>query len=338
MSYQKVVITRHGDPEVLEVVTQEEPPEPGPGEVRLRTLATSACFTDLLVRKGLYPGIKEKLPYPPGYDVVGVVEAVGPGVDRPKVGERVAQLTVVGAYSELLSVDAATCVPVPESLDPAEAVSLVLSYLTAWQMLHRVARVTPHSRVLIHGASGAVGTALVQLGKLSDLEMYGTASTGHQEYVAELGAVPIDYRTEDFTERIAAEVPEGVDAVFDPIGGSHFRRSFRCLKRGGILVAYGFHRSATGGGGSIPLSFLGLMLRNLLPNGRSAVFYNIESVKKKHPDWFRQDLGELLSLLELGKIRPHVSERLPLTEARRAHEMLENRRPEGKIVLVGAEP
>ncbi|HEY9650040.1 MAG TPA: alcohol dehydrogenase catalytic domain-containing protein, partial [Coleofasciculaceae cyanobacterium] len=200
MKYKRVIITHHGGPEVLQVI-EDELPEPQAGEVRVKILATSAAFTDVLVREGLYPGIPP-VPFSPGYDIVGSIDKLGTGVSTLKLRQRVVALTIVGGYAEYLCLPAAELVPIPVNVDPIEAVCLVLSYVTAYQLLHRVAKVKPGERILIHGAGGAVGMALLQLGKLKNLEMYGTASQGKHEFVSHLGATPIDYQNEDFVERI----------------------------------------------------------------------------------------------------------------------------------------
>ena len=335
MSYKQVVITRFGGPDVLQVTEVEQLPVPHQGEVRIKTLATSACFTDTMIRKGIYYGIKQKLPFAPGYDVVGVVDALGEGVTGLRIGQRVADLTITRAYAEYFCIPAATCVPVPDTLDPSEAVSMVLTYVTAYQMLHRVAQVRPGMRILVHGASGAVGTALIQLGKLHGLEMYGTVSAVSREFVESLGATPIDYQKEDFVERIAGLQPGGVDVAFDAIGGANFKRSFRCLRRGGVLVAYGAYDAAVGKkGGSAIWSYTEMVLRGYLTPGKSTAIYSIVPLKEKHPDWFRTDLSKLLNLLGMGKIKPVISARLPLLNAAEAHHMLEIRGVKGKIILV----
>jgi NADPH:quinone reductase-like Zn-dependent oxidoreductase len=334
MSYQRVVITKFGGPEVLKVILENDLPFPKHGEVLIRMLATSACFTDTMIRRGIYYGINQKPPFSPGYDVIGVVEKLGAGVADLQVGQQVAELTVTGAYSEYLCVPAGNCVPVPDGINPALAVSMVLTYLTSYQMLHRMAKIKRGARILVHGASGATGSALVQLGKLYDLEMYGTATAANRELVVSLGAVPIDYQNEDFVERIESLTPKGVDVVFDAIGGSNFRRSFNCLRKGGMLVAYGSYNSVVGREGSSSSSYADLMLRNLLPNGKSAAIYSIAPLKKKHPEWFRQDLTELFLLLEEGRVEPVISKRLKLTEAALAHQLLEERGVKGKIILL----
>jgi NADPH:quinone reductase-like Zn-dependent oxidoreductase len=333
MSYKRVIITGFGGPEVLKVVEEAALPEPKPGEVRIKVLVTSAAFTDVMIRKGKYPDVKEKPPFSPGYDVVGVVDKLGDGVTRFKVGQRVADLTVIGAYSEYICLPASRLTPVPDSLDPAEVVSLILSYVTAYQMLHRIAKVKGSQRILVHGAGGAVGTAMLQLGKLLDLEMYGAASKSKHELVARLGATPIDYKNENLVERMRNLTGDGVDAAFDAIGGDSFKRSFSVLRRGGLLVAYGFYDAVMGKGGSILLDFIRLKLWNILPNGRSTTFYSIGALRQKQPDWFSEDLTKLVDLLSQGKIKPVIAMRMPLAEAGRAHELIEQAGVQGKIVL-----
>ncbi len=330
MKYKRVAVTKYGGPEVLSIVEEDGLPEPGDDQVRVRVLAVSASFTDTLVRKGLYPGIKAKPPaLTPGYDLVGLVDKAGKNAGELRAGQKVAALTVYGSYTEYICLPASRLVPVPDEIDPAEAVSMVLSYLTAYQMLHRIAKVKKDDRILFHGAGGAVGTAIIQLGKLHDLEMYGTASKPKHELIKKEGAVPIDYRNEDFVERIRELAPDGVHAAFDPIGGDNFKRSFNCLRRGGILVAYGFYNAGTGRGGNIPVEFLKIHLWNLLPNGRSAKFYLI-----KNDSWLKPDLTELFSLLSRGKIQPVIEKRMPLEEAAKAHELIDRAEVKGKIILL----
>lgn len=337
MSYKRVVITKFGGPEVLKVVEEAVLPEPTPGEVRVKVLITSAAFTDVMIRKGKYPDVKEKPPFSPGYDMVGLVDKLGEDVTRFKVGQRVADLTIIGAYSEYICLPESRLIPVPDGLDPAEAVSLILSYVTAYQMLHRVAKVKRGQLILVHGAGGAVGTAMLQLGNLLDLEMYGTASKSKHELVASLGATPIDYKGEDFVERIRSLTDAGIDAAFDPIGGDNFKRSFSVLRRGGKLVGYGFYNAVLGKGGSIPLDFMRLQLWNFWPNGRSTAFYSIGALRQKQADWFLEDLTKLFDLLAQGKIKPVIAARMPLAEVMRSHEFIEEAGVQGKIVLIVTE-
>ncbi len=332
MSYKRVILNEFGGPEVLEVVEGPTLPEPGAGEVRVKVLAASATFTDTLVRKGIYFGFKETPPLSPGYDMVGVVDKLGTTVTGFEVGQLVADLTVFGAYSEYMLRPADKLTSVPAGLDPAEAVSIVLSYVSAYQMLHRVAKIDPGQKILVHGAGGAVGTALLQLGMLLNLEMYGTASEVKHELVKSLGGVPIDYRSEDFLARMQAI--GGVDAAFDAIGGENFKRSFKSLKKGGTLVPYGFYNQAMGKGGSVPIEFMSVALWNFFPNGRKASFYGIGELRKKNPKQFKEDLSTLFGFLIEGKIKPSIERRMKLEDAVQAHKLIEQAKVKGRIVLV----
>lgn len=331
MSYKQVIITEFGDPEVMKVTEEAALPEPAANEVRIKVQATSASFTDTMVRKGVYFDLKEKPPFPPGYDFVGVVDKVGTAVSSLKAGQTVADLTTYGAYTEYICRAADSVVAAPDGLDPAEATSLVLSYMTAYQMLHRAAKVQHGQTILIHGAGGAVGTALLELGKALDLKMYGTASISKHDLITSLGGIPIDYRSEDFVEHVG----EGsMDAAFDAIGGDHFKRSLKTVKKGGTLVAYGFYKNAMGKGGSVPLEYIKVKLWDLLPNGRSSIFYSITALRKKQPNWFREDLATLFDLLAQGKIKPSIERRMKLTDAVEAHKLIEQAAVKGRIVLM----
>jgi len=332
MNYKKVIIHEFGGPKVLQVIEESTLPEPGTSEARIKVLAASATFTDTMVRKGIYYGFKETPPLSPGYDMVGVVDKLGQGVTGLEVGQMVADLTVFGAYTEYMLRPVDTLVPVPAGLDPAEAVSMVLSYVTAYQMLHRVAKIQSGQKILVHGAGGAVGTATLQLGALLNLEVYGTASKPKHELVQSLGATPIDYKNEDFLARMQAI--GGVDAAFDPIGGENLKRSFKSLKKGGTLVPYGFYNQAMGKGGNVALDYMSIAVWNILPNGRQASFYSIGDLRKKNPAWFKEDLGLLFGLLKEGKIKPSIEKRLKLEDAAQAHELIEQAAVKGRIVLI----
>jgi NADPH2:quinone reductase len=235
---------------------------------------------------------------------------------------------------------------VPSGLDAAEAVSLILNYITAYQMLHRCAKVKPGQRVLFHGASGGVGTALLQLGRLAELEMYGTCSSRGAPAVSELGGIPIDYRSQDYVKEIRRLTSEGVDAVFDPIGGAHLWHSREALRPGGRVVGYGNTTSLRGEGlasnrtgrrnrfHGIPIYALYIAGGWLLPGRKRIVPYSIQTLKRLKPALFRKDLIALLDLLQQKKIKPIVAQRFPLAEARHAQELLGKGGVIGKIVLM----
>ncbi len=337
MSYQHVIVREFGGPECLAVVEEPELPEPGPGEIRVRVLAAGTGFTDTIIRQGQYVDVKEKPPFTLGYDWFGLVDKLGEGVTGLAVGQHVADMPVIGGYTEYLTVDADRVVPAPPGLDPAEAVCMVLSYTTAYQMLTRIREIPPGSKCLVHAAGGAVGTALLELGRLRGLEMYGTASAGKRELVESYGAVHIDYRNEDFVTRTLELSGGGVDVVFDTIGGRNWARSYRCLKRGGILIAFGALQITTGRE-KIPTLLMGfarlMLLWRLIPDGRASVFYNIQKRREKLPLEFRQDVEALFELLKAGKLKPAVVDRLPLERAAEAHRLIDKAQVQGKIVLV----
>jgi len=344
MKNTRVIATRYGGPEVLRVA-EEECPEPKTGEVRVKVLAAGVALPDLMAREGVHPETPPA-PFTPGWDLVGVVDQVGAGVAGIEPGQTVAAMPISGAYAEFLCLPQHELVPVPSGLDAAEVVSLVLNYITAYQMLHRSARIKPGQRVLIHGAAGGVGSALLQLGRLAGLEMYGTCSSRGAPVVSDLGGVLIDYQHQDFVEEIHRLTGEGVDAVFESIGGTHIWRSRKALRRGGTVVAYGLTSSLSGGrlasGRSgrrnrlhgIPIFALYIAGSWLLPGRKRVVPYSIQWLKRLKPALFRQDLIALLDLLREKRIKPLIAQRFPLAEARHAHELLGKGGVTGKLVLV----
>ena len=332
-----VVVTRRGGPDVLEI-REEELTDPEPGMVQVRVRACGLSFADILIREGTYPGAPVP-PFTSGYDFVGFVERVGEGVEAVKAGDLVAALTVTMAYGEYRTWPARDLVVLPAGLDPVAASCLVLNYMTAYQMLHRTAQVKPGERILIHGATGGVGTALLELGRIVGLQMYGTASGERKNVVAQLGGTPIDYRTEDFVTRIADLTGDGVDVVFDGIGGDVSRRSWRVLRPGGRLVLYGHYSTLIRGRQDMRkvlafyASAASVFVRGLIPGSRQVLLYHIAKLRQQHPDWFRQDLLALADLLATGAIAPLIATTVPLVEARRAHEMLGRGGITGTIVL-----
>jgi NADPH2:quinone reductase len=344
MRHTHIIVTHYGGPDELQVV-EEECPEPKDGEVRVRVLAAGVSLPDLMMREGIHPETP-RLPFTPGWDLVGVVDRLGDGVSGIEPGQIVAALPISGAYAEFVCLPQRELVPVPSALDAAEAVSLVLNYVTAYQMLHRSAKVKPGQRVLIHGAAGGVGSALLQLGRLAGLETYGTCSSRGASAVSNLGAIPIDYQHLDFVKEIHHLTRGGVDVVFDGIGGTHIWRSRKALRPGGRVVAYGqtamLHggRLASGRPGRRRrfrgIAIFGLYIAGgwLLPGRKRVVPYSIQWLKRLRPVWFRQDLIALFDLLQQQKIKPLIAERFPLVAARQAHELLGMGGVTGKIVLV----
>jgi NADPH2:quinone reductase len=343
MRHKRVVVTRYGGPEVLQLI-EEECPEPRTGEVRVRVLAAGVSLPDVMAREGVHPETPP-VPFTPGWDLVGVVDRLGVGTAGIERDQLVAALPIHGAYAEFVCLAPSELVPVPSGLDVAEAVSLVLNYVTAYQMLHRSAQVRSGQRALIHGAAGGVGTALLQLGHIAGLETYGTCSPRSASVVVDLGAIPIDYH-DDFVEEIRRLTGDGVDAVFDPIGGSHLWHSRKALRAGGRVIGYGLRSSMRGEGlsSSRPGSrqrfrgagvFAAYIVGSwLLPGRRRVIPYSIQTLKRVKPEFFRRDLTALFDLVQQQKIKPLVARRFPLTQVRQAHELLSRGGVTGKIVLV----
>lgn len=331
---RRIVIPRRGGPDVLELI-EEEAPHPEPDEIRVKTLASGVSGHDTMLRRAWFPGFP-KVPFTPGVDIVGVVDDVGRGALGFEPGQVVAALLPKeGGYSELVCVPASQAVSVPEGVDPAEAVCVVANYLTAYAMLHRGAEVQSGETALIHGAAGGVGSALLELSLLAGLEVYGTASAHNQDLLRSRGATPIDYRNEDFVQRIHQMTGDGVDAVFDPIGGARqLWRSYRALRAGGRLIWFGVAATSRSGLGVIPASLIARLFISMIPDGKKAPMPPDAS---KPNQWYRETLGLLLDYLSTGKIDPVVAERIPLSQAGRAHELLDLGRRAGKVVLVAAD-
>jgi NADPH:quinone reductase len=350
---KRVVVDHYGGPEVLRMV-EEDDPRPGPGEVRVRVLAAGVSFTDSQLRAGTYIPGGPKPPFTPGYELVGVVEGVGPGCSRLRVGDRIGALTVWGADADRVCLPEAGTVEVPEDLDPAEVLSLVFTYMTAYQVLHRTARAKRGETVLVQGAAGRVGTAALELGALADLRLFGTASARDRAAVERLGAVAIDYRNEDFLARVRELTGgEGVDVVLDSLGGPLSLRSFRALRPGGRLVVFGRYATIADGHKNWPAviewyaSVAAVWLWATLSPRRRAMKYQIQKFRDaaenrpgavggqpRYPQWFQEDFRVLVEMLRRGEIHPVVAERLPLSEARHAHELLDSTAGTGKLVLV----
>jgi NADPH:quinone reductase-like Zn-dependent oxidoreductase len=326
-----VRVRRFGDPDGLEVVDAPLPIA-GPGEVRVRVLASSLNYTEVLIRRHLYPQtMRLRPPFVMGYDVVGEIDQIGPGVRDFQIGDRVADMTVVGSNAAYRTLRVDDVARVPGGVDAAEAATLILSWTTAYQLLHRAARVQRGQHVLVHGAAGAVGQALLVLGTLAGLKLWGTARAEHVALVRGLGATPIDYQHEDFTRVL----PGGFDVIVDGVGENGYRRSYAALKRGGLLCAIGFSASVQAQRRMLPImaEIARLYLWRLLPGGKRARFYSVNVMRARHPTWFKEDLERLFGLLATGAIRPHVADRISFDEVAEAHRRLEAGGLEGKLVL-----
>ena len=334
MNYRHIIVNRARHLELVE----DDIPNPRRGEVRVKILAAGVSFADVLMREGIHPEAR-KPPFTPGWDFVGVVEAVGESVELP-LGATVAAMPIVGSYAEYICLPETELVRVPQQLDPAEAVCLILNYVTAYQMLHRSAQAKPGELALVHSAAGGVGTALLQLARLAGVKTFGTASTSKLSIVEQFGGQAIDYKRYDFLERMRSLTEGGVDIVFDGVGDWHLVRSFRALRKNGRLVGYGLTASLTSGKRDLKrilataAGWAAAYLLNVLSWNKRFMLYSIQMLKRREPDWFRQDLTTLFGLLERGEVKPLIDRRLPLEQAALAHQLLGKGETIGKIVLV----
>jgi NADPH:quinone reductase-like Zn-dependent oxidoreductase len=337
MKYKSILVAKHGGPEVLQIV-ENDLRSPAAKEVRMKVLAASVSRPDVTVRRGeaLYTGtpLAQKLPFTPGYAVIGEVDAVGADVREGAVGDRVGVLTVTGGYTEYLYWRSDRLIPIFVIVDPAEAVTLILNYIVAYQTMHRVAKVQPGEKALIIGASGGIGTALLQLGRLAGLKMYAMASKTKHSILSEYGAMPIDYHTQDFAEEIHRAEPDGLDVVLDGMMSlSYIRRSLSLLRRGGRIVSFGEPAG-------LPELFRILMTFvkvNLLEKGKSFKLYGTSTYFLGNQKPYLEDWSILFELLKEGKIAPVIAAKFPILEAAQANALLESGQVMGNVVLVAPE-
>ncbi|MFI7602026.1 medium chain dehydrogenase/reductase family protein [Actinoplanes sp. NPDC049681] len=333
-------ITKAGGTEVLEV--RETPdPQPGRGEVRIAVRAAGLNFAEVMARQGLYPDA----PKPPcvvGYEVAGVVDALGAEVSGLEIGQRVLALVRFGGHADTVCAPAERVLPMPDDLSFTEGAALPVNYLTAYHMLFRVANLRPRDRVVVHMAAGGVGIALLQLCRtVPDVVTFGTASAGKHDVLREEGCThPIDYRTEDYVKRVRELTGgEGVDLVLDALGGRDWKRGLRLLRPVGQLVAYGFANLSGGERRSVRRlvgQLSGVPL--LTPFGMMDRNHTVSGVNLGHlwdrSDLLREELAALLDLWRKGAVRPRVDGVYPFEEAAAAHRRIGERRNIGKVVLV----
>ncbi len=329
---QKIVIRRPGGLDRIEVVEEAEP-VPASGEAKIRVLAAGCAYGDVLLRRGLAGG---RFPVTPGYDVVGRVEALGPDTSQFRAGDLVAALPGIGGQQRCICLAESELITVPPGLPADKAVSVVLNYTTAYQLLTRAAHLKMGDVGFVYGLAGGIGTAMRQIAKHLGIVIYGTASGGKLETVRRDGTVAFERDDPNLIAAVHAQRPGGVDAVFDPIGGASLGRSYRLLAPDGTLVMLGA-ASAVQGDGTPKLKLAGTLARflqlKLRPGSRHVKIFVILQSKKKHPGQFRNDVATMLDWLKDGKIDPVIDRTLPLSEARHAQELLEGSRVSGKIVL-----
>lgn len=337
MKYKRLIVTRFGGPEVFQVI-ENDLRAPATGEARVRVLAAPVCRPDVTVRQGksLYHGtpLGQKLPFTPGYSIIGVVDAVGPDAQEVCVGDRVGALTVTGGYSEYVYWKSDRLIPIPPEADSAEAAVIMLNYIVAYQALHRSAKVKAGDKMLIIGASGGIGTALLQLGRLAGLKMYGVASRSKHPVLVKYGVTPIDYNNEDFVQVVRQAEPDGIDVVID--GMMRFEMiegGLALLRKGGRLVSFGEPAS-------LPALFQILrkvLSVNLFSREKSIKLYGTSFYFLGLRKPFLEDWATLFQLLGERKIEPVIMRRFPILEAAQANALMETGEVLGNVVLQAPE-
>jgi len=332
-----MIVTEFGGPEVMRV-SENDLRAPAAGEARIRVLAAPVCRPDVTLRQGasLYHGtpLGQKPPFTPGYAIIGVVDAVGPGVRDVRVGDRVGALTVTGGYSEYLYWKSDQLIPAPPDLDPAEEATVMLNYLVAFQALHRSAKVSTGEKVLIIGASGGIGTALLQLGKLAGLKMYAVASGSKFQVLIKYGATPIDYHSQDFVKVVRELEHAGIDVVIDGMMRPEtVEGGLELLRKGGRLVAFGEPASL-----HAMARILGKVLKvNLLSKEKTIKLYGTSFYFLGFRKPFLQDWAILFQWLVDRRIEPVIMRRFPILQAAQANELIENGEVVGNVVLQAPE-
>lgn len=311
------------------------------------------AYGDVMRRQGVLapPGAA----FTPGYDAVGIVEAVGAKVDGGLLGVRVGVFSSpagFGGYASHITADASSCVRVPAGISAPAAVSFGLNFVTARQILVRLLKLQPGQTLLVHGAAGGVGTAVLELGRCMGIKVYGTASKGKHDKVRELGGTPIDYRSVDFVSAMRDLEPEGVDAVLDSIGGDHLLRSAQVLKGAsapggaGTLVVVGMSSTVKGDGGVVSKVMEYLRVGRMMALHARTRIYLFSGISPLPPPLFSLSYTELCrdweAILEQaarGDLSPHIGAEIPFHDVQTAHRLMDEAAVEGKIVLVhGKQP
>jgi NADPH:quinone reductase-like Zn-dependent oxidoreductase len=343
--YRRAIVTQFGQPDVIQVQEENTLPAPDSDEVRIRIEASSMVFTDTLIRRGIYPYLQKEPPFTLGYDFTGVVDAVGGDVTAFKVGDRVADVTQIGGNADYIVRPAAQLIRVPSHLNPVQVETLLLSGMTAYQMLHRIAQVKPGQRILVQGGMGAVGNMLVQLGLLHGLDVVTTVSADNFAPLRTLGAEAVDYRTSDAVQQLRTlGGRDGYHAAFDGVGLSSFRRSFGLLAPEGTLVPYGFVAPARNvtlktplgsliGGAMFASSSALFSLWSRLPGNRSVKGYDLVSYRREFPQAYTQDIQQMFALLETRQLNPLIHRTYPLHQIRQAHTAFSQGGIRGRIVI-----
>jgi NADPH:quinone reductase-like Zn-dependent oxidoreductase len=343
MKNKQAIINEFGLPSVIRIV-ENEMPQPKPNEARIKIEASTVSATDIFIRKGIYPLLKQKPPFTLGYDFVGIVDAIGADVKNVKIGDRVCNIIMIGGNANYMCCKADELILIPSEVEAKDAACFTLSGITAYQIFKHIAKVKNGNSILIHGASGAVGNMLLQLGKINNCKMIATASASKHLKIESYGAKALDYHSINYFTQLKQFAENGFDAVFDFTNQKSFNQSFGLLKNGGTLVTYAVYSSSLRIDKKTTFNFLkfgmdfGLMMMKLFWwntfSNKSAKFFGVMDSKKDFPERFRNDMSELFELLKQNKVKPLIYKELPLEDVQEAHQLIQDRKVEGQIVIL----
>jgi len=337
MNMRRIVISKLGPPEVLKVIEQEKL-TPGDDEVVIRVNKAGINFADLMMRLGIY-GKTPDIPFTPGYEVSGVISSIGNAVEEYSVGQRVAAFTGVGGYSEEVKVPASQVVPIGDEISFEAAAAMPVTYITAYHMLVELGNIREGDTVLIHHAAGGVGTAAVQIANAYGAgTIFGVASSAKKEFVEKLGMRFIDRENEDFVKVVKDETNgAGVHHALDPVGGQHLKKSFKSLRSGGKLYAFGGSSFVRG-----PKIFKPTALWRLIRSpkfsplkmiGKNKAIFGVHMGTIKDLDLMRREIETLVNMLNNNQIEPIVDKVFHFTDIANAHQYIHDRKNRGKVLL-----
>jgi NADPH:quinone reductase-like Zn-dependent oxidoreductase len=342
MKNTKAIINEFGKPSVIQIV-EENIHEPKNGEARIKIEASTVSSTDIFIRKGIYPLLKQKPPFTLGYDFVGMVDKIGEGVTNVKVGDRVCSITMVGGNANYITTHSTELTIIPKDVDSNSAACFALSGISAYQMFTHFANVKEGQKILIHGGSGAIGDTLLQLGKLNNCEMVATASANKHDLIKSYGAIAIDYRLQNYFTELKRNSKNGFDAIFDFTNQTSFNNDIKLLKKGGTLVTYAVFSSALKIEKKSFFNFIafgmdfGKMMMKLAYwnkfSGKKAIFYGSSDSKKSEPARYTADMNKLFKLLKSGQIKPTIFKVLGLNDVMQAHQLLQDGNVQGQIII-----
>jgi NADPH:quinone reductase-like Zn-dependent oxidoreductase len=344
MNNRKAIINHFGTAEQIFIVSNNDLPEPQSHQVRIKIEASTVSTTDIFIRKGIYPLLKDKPPITLGYDFVGIIDKTGQNVTNLQIGDRVADISMIGGNADYIVRNADSLLKVSSNLEAEKIACLVLSGMTAFQIFKHFAKVKKGERFLIHGGTGAVGSTLLQLCQIFDIQAFATSSHKKNAFINAMGARAFDYQDPDYFNKLRQAAGSGFDAVLDFTNQKSFNQSFQLLKKGGRLTTCAVYTEGVKIQQKTMLNFIrfgmefGLMMLklsiwNALSNGKSARFFGILDSKKEQPQRFQEDFDALVQLVEEGKIKPVIHEVLPLENAKKAHEMLGSGSVIGHLII-----